>query len=126
MCASGVPVHRARSEKILQPALRRCEGRGRDLLRLRTSGLRAGSVAFRSSFAYRQTACLRARLIRAATVRERFSGITQFRIDRDLIEKSGAWRRDLNPRPSDYKSNQSFPTVRLMRSEERRVGKECR
>src|ERR1039457_1602663 len=30
MCASGMPVHRARSEKILQPALRRCEGRGRD------------------------------------------------------------------------------------------------
>jgi hypothetical protein len=39
MWASGLPVHRNREQNILQPALRRCEGRGGNLLRLRTSGL---------------------------------------------------------------------------------------
>jgi hypothetical protein len=41
MCASGLPVRRNREQNVLQPALRRCKRRDRDLLRLRTSGLLA-------------------------------------------------------------------------------------
>jgi hypothetical protein len=45
MCASGLPVHRSRRQRVLQPAMRRRRSRGRDLVRLRTSGLRAYRVA---------------------------------------------------------------------------------
>ena len=48
MCASGLRVHRSRRQRVLQPALQRRRSRGRDVVRLRTSGLRAYRVARRS------------------------------------------------------------------------------